>query len=272
MKKTGFILTSMLMASLFSCKPVQTGLDVADPSEKIIFLHHSTGRHVWYGDVKQDKKVRLKEEICMVPRLFNEYNDNHDKRVSIVERNFPSGDPYPWNNYPFDYYNIWVKNAGSTPYMEEPTLEMLTQEYDIIVFKHCFPVSNIVEDDGNPDINSEVKTLANYKLQYNALKEKLKEYPDTKFVVWTGAALLEISTNEGDAKRADAFFKWVRTEWDEPDDNISVFDFRSIETDGGIYLEPGFSKDPSWDSHPNRKVSAIAAKQFVDHLIQLIEN
>ena len=32
---------------------------------------------------------------------------------------FPKPNPYGWNNYPYDYYNIWVKNAGEELYMEE---------------------------------------------------------------------------------------------------------------------------------------------------------
>lgn len=31
-------------------------------------------------------------------------------------------------------------------FMEEHTLEMLTREYQVIIFKHCFPVNKIAED------------------------------------------------------------------------------------------------------------------------------
>ena len=60
-------------------------------------------------------------------------------------------------NDPYDYYNIWVKNAGNEPYKGEPTLEILTSKYDVIIFKHCFPSSNVEPDTGAPDINSKNK-------------------------------------------------------------------------------------------------------------------
>ena len=63
---------------------------------------------------------------------FIQYNAENGTNYRIIERAFPSGKPYKWKNYPFDYWNIWVKNAGYKPYMEEPTLETLTQLFDVI--------------------------------------------------------------------------------------------------------------------------------------------
>ncbi|MFZ5940870.1 MAG: hypothetical protein ACOYXB_09865 [Bacteroidota bacterium] len=266
---TGIIfLTAVFMFS--ACKPVQKELTYESPDMKIIFLHHSTGQNVWYGDVKQGQRFSFKEQTCMVPRLLKEYNDQSGRKISIEERAFPSGDPYKWKNYPFDYYNIWVKNAGPKPFMEEPTLEMLTPDYDVIVFKFCFPYSNILADDGQADINSEKKTLANYQLQYEALKEKMHSFPETRFIVWTGAALVENQTNEENAGRAVEMADWVKNTWDEEGDNITIFDFRSIETEGGLYLKPEYAVGPD-DSHPNMTLSARAAELFVAELINITE-
>ena len=129
----------------------------SETGANIVFLHHSTGNNVWKGGV---------------PEWFNGYNSQKGTSYRITERAFPSGDPYAWKNYPFDYWNIWVNNAGPEPYMTEPTLEMLTPEYDVIVFKHCYPVSQILEDTGSPDIASEDKRIENYKLQYAAILRK----------------------------------------------------------------------------------------------------
>jgi len=257
----------MLMSS--GCKKPVTQLLYDNPDSRVIFLHHSTGRNVWYGDVAQ-QKFYLRESTCMVPRLLKEYNDKTGKKINIQERYFPSGSPYAWKNYPFDYYNIWVKNAGETPFMEEPTLEMLTQDYDIIIFKHCFPVSRIVADDNNPEINSEVKTLANYKLQYEALRAKLNQFPQTSFIVWTGAALVESQLTVDEAKRAEEFYNWTRESWDVPGDNIELFDFRALETGGDLYLKPDYSVGID-DSHPNISLSTIAAEALVNKIIEVIE-
>ena len=139
---------------------------------KILFLHHSTGECVWNGGVKE---------------WFTAYNKDNKTEYEIAEQNFPKDDPYGWNNYPYDYWNIWVKHAGSKEFKGEPTLEMLTPKYDVIVFKHCFPVSGIDEDIGKGDVASEDKRVENYKLQYDALKKKLHEFPKTKFIVWKPA-------------------------------------------------------------------------------------
>ncbi len=47
---------------------------------------------------------------------------NIKKTTSLEEVAFPKSKPYGWNNYPYDYYNIWVNNAGPKPFMKEPTL------------------------------------------------------------------------------------------------------------------------------------------------------
>jgi hypothetical protein len=183
---------------------------------------------------------------------------------------FPKSSPYGWNNYPYDYWNLWVNHAGTSAYMEEPTLEMLTQTYDVIVWKHCFPVSSIAADTGSPDITSSVKSEENYKLQYNALKEKMHEFPNKRFIVWTGAALVESETNAAEAGRARDFANWVKTTWDEPGDNIYVWDFRNLETGGGLYLLPENAASTS-NSHPNSIFAASAAPMIGQRIIDVIE-
>lgn len=275
MRNSNILFTLLILGLIIflpSCKEPITQIKCENPDTKVIFLHHSTGRAVWYGDVKRGKSLAFKQPVCMVPRLIDEYNITNGKKISIEEKNFPTGDPYPWNNNPYDYYNIWVKNAGPEPFMGEPTLEILTKEYDVIIFKHCYPVSQVAEDDGNPDINSEKHTIANYKLQYDSLKAKLLDFPQTRFILWTGAALVEASTNQAEAERAKEFFDWVRNEWNTPGDNIELFDFRNLETEGGLYLKPEFSADPDWDSHPNRTLAKKAATALVQKIIEVVES
>ncbi len=116
---------------------------------KIAFLHHSTGQVVWLGTTsKVMSKVFGKSAVGS---WITDYNKKNGTRYEIEEIYFPTtSEGYPWANYPYDYYNIWVKNAGDAPYQGEPTLEMLTKQYDVIVWKHCFPVGNILPDTGRP--------------------------------------------------------------------------------------------------------------------------
>ncbi len=222
---------------------------------KIIFLHHSTGKQIWKGDVSG---------------WFKKYNADHSTGYKIVEQVFPQESPYGWKNYPFDYWNIWVKHAGEKPFMQEPTLEILTGQYKVIIFKHCFPVSDISEEDGNPGIDSERKTIETYKLQYLALREKMQEFPGTSFIVWTGAAQVKDEINEQNARRAKTFFDWVKTEWDQPGDNIFLWDFYQLETEGGLYLKPEYAKGMN-DSHPNKFFSKKVAPLFCRRIVAVIE-
>ncbi|MDP4197804.1 MAG: hypothetical protein Q8940_22350 [Bacteroidota bacterium] len=224
-------------------------------SAKVIYLHHSTGGVIWGGGVDT---------------TIANYNTNHGTNYSITQMEFPKSSPYGWNNYPYDYWNIWVNHAGPSAYMEEPTLEMLTQNYDVVVWKHCFPVSSVTADTGSPDITSNVKSEENYKLQYNALRAKMHEFPNKRFIVWTGAALVENATDDAEAERARDFANWVKTTWDEPGDNIYVWDFRSLETGGGLYLLPENAASTS-DSHPNATFAASAAPLIGQRIIDVIE-
>ncbi len=238
-------------------------------STKILFLHHSTGGNIWRGNNPSwYDKLGIEKDV---PAWFAGYNKENGTTYSIEDRHFPKERPYGWKNYPYDYYNIWVKNAGDSAYMEEPTLEMLTRDYDVIIWKHCFPVSNVKADGENPDIDSEEKTVQNYKLQYDALKKKMKEFPNTVFIVWTGAAQVEEKTDAERAERARSFFTWVKESWDEPGDNIHIWDFRQLETGGELFLERKNAASSS-NSHPNRRFSGRAARLFCQRIVDVIEN
>jgi len=218
----------------------------------ILFLHHSTGGYVWNGGVAKWIKA---------------YNRRNATSYNIVEQTFPKGTSYGWSNYPYDYWNIWVAHQGDEPYMREPTLEMICAQYDVIIFKHCFPVGKILEDTGKPDVTSKEKRIENYKAQYKALKKKMCQYPNKKFIIWTGAALVRGVTDEAEATRARAFFDWVKNEWDEPGDNIFLWDFYMLETDGELYMKDEYATDPT-NSHPNlvfcKKVAPLFAQRIVD--------
>jgi len=241
--------------------------DTMDKKVSIVFLHHSTGKSVWRGDASRYLyKLGFRGET---EKWFNRYNKRNKTNYAVEERYFPKTEPYGWKNYPYDYYNIWVKNAGNNEYMEEPTLEILTKQYDMIIWKHCFPVGRILEDTV-ADIDSEVKTLANYKLQYQALKDKMHAFPDTRFLVWTGAVLVEAKTTPEQAARTREFFDWVKNVWDEKGDNIYLWDLYELETGGGNYLKPEYSKGPT-NSHPNKEFSSRASKLFSQRIVDVIE-
>jgi hypothetical protein len=234
----------------------------------IIFLHHSTGRCIWNGELSKIKiKLGFDGEVI---NWFDKYNEENNTTYKITENDFPKKSPYGWANYPYDYYNIWVKNAGNKPFKDEPTLEILTKQYDLIIFKHCFPVSNIKSDTGSSDINSDKKTLANYKLQYDALKNKLLEFPKTKFIVWTPTALVENNTNNDEAERANEFSEWLKTVWDTKEDNIFLWDFRALQVEGGLFFKNEYAISEN-DSHPNSEFSSKVAPFFCKRIVDVLK-
>lgn len=276
-KISNFLVITTLISILImlSCKNQNE-----DPNFKILFLHHSTGEVIYNGQPPSTiKKITgkiskpLADKLppkAQLPSLIKEYNTEKGTNYSITEQEFPKAAPYGWNNNPYDYYNIWVYNAGDKPFMEEPTLEMLTKDYQIIVLKHCYPVSNIQPDQDSANINSYYKSIANYKLQYQALKDKMHSFPDTKFILFTGAAQVQANLPEQEAVRAREFFTWVVNEWDQPDDNIFIWDLYSLETEGGLYLKEGFAASSN-DSHPNKFFASRAVGLLFNRIIDVIE-
>lgn len=219
-------------------------------SAKIMFLHHSTGGVIWGGGVAA---------------WFDSYNTAHNTTYQITEQSYPNT-PYPWANYPYDYWNIWINPAADVTAKSQASLDTLTADYDVIILKHCYPVSNIAANTGSPLVSSEAKTIENYQLQYAALKTKLHEYPNTKFIVWTGAAQGQ-STDAGELARSREFFTWVKTTWDQPDDNIYLWDFYELETEGGNYLLPQYN---TGDGHPTGAFAAKVAPYFCKRIVNVI--
>jgi hypothetical protein len=231
---------------------------------RIAFLHHSTGGNVWKGGV---------------PEFFQGWNAAHGTDYRITDLTYPAstgGWPwimrrlvthYPWENYPYDYWNLWVAHTGASRDRKELNLDDIARDYDVIVFKHCYPVSGIEPDDGAPSVSSRKKTLANYRLQYQALRERLAQVPDRKFIVWTGPALTAAATNPEQSQRARAWADWVRSSWDRPGDNVFLWDFYALETRGGLVLPDADATSPT-DPHPNpalaRRVAPLLGQRIVD--------
>lgn len=220
----------------------------------ILFLHHSTGGVIWDGGVAG---------------WFDAYNADRGTSYRITERAYP-GDGYPWDNYPYDYWNIWVRHAGDRQYKKQDTLEILTRDYDVIVWKHCYPVSAVNADTGSPKVSSDVRSLENYKLQYDALRAKMLEFPETRFILWTGAARVQAAGDEDQARRAREFFAWVVETWDQPGDNVYVWDFWQLETEGGLYLLDDYAAGAE-DSHPNSAFAARVAPYLGQRIVAVIE-
>ncbi len=231
-------------------------ISIAGYSQEVIFLHHSTGGNVFnQGNV---------------PDWINNYNIAHTRSLHVTERSYPNT-PWTWSNYPYDYWKLWIDGSCNSSDPDIECLNTLASNYDMIIFKHCFPGASILPNNGNPDVSSDIQTLDNYKVQYRALRLLFDSYPDTKFMVWTLAPLHRLATSPEMASRAFEFVQWVKSDWLSEDGNshpnIVIFDFFSlvaeldqVPVNGVRYC---LKYDNEWshtdsDSHPN-----LAANQYV---------
>ncbi|MGV8133856.1 MAG: hypothetical protein AB2L20_01470 [Mangrovibacterium sp.] len=248
----------------------------ADAQERnIVFLHHSTGGLIYNNGHVADS--------------IQAFNRKNGTDYSITERSFPDK-PYPWANYPYDYWNIWIKGycnekKGSDGASNVACLEDLCAAYDVVILKHCFPGADILEDTGTPQISSARKSLENYKLQYRALRDKFQEFPENLFIVWTLVPRHRLDADSPqNAKRAKEFADWVKNEWlsengrDYP--NIRIFDYFSLAAEMDIHAahprvpyclkyEYELAHDQE-DSHPNQLASEEIGRAFSRFIIETI--
>ena len=223
--------------------------------ERIIFLHHSTGNIIYSdGDV---------------PGWIADYNTTQNSAYLVQDRYYPNT-PYPWANYPYDYWNLWVNGSCRADTPNIHCLDQLTADYQVVIFKNCFPVSNIGADTGSPDITSSKKSLENYKLQYSAVRDKLQEYPDTLFIFWTGAPLHRLATTPDKATRARQFADWVKNEMVAGGSypNIRVFDYFGLTAGTDNVLRYDYEKSHTGsDSHPNSQAATDVGPVFARFII-----
>jgi len=276
---------SMSPAAVAAEKAQSAGVSAMHRTVRVAYLHHSTGEAIWQGGVRgrvfrawesgfmpRWGKTWLNKSYAFgVPGFFDSWNAAHGTDYRITRLTYPATTGgYPWANYPYDYWNLWVAHSGERHDRGELNLDDLVRDYDVIVFKHCFPVSQIVPQAGVPDVALSEKAIGNYKLQYEALKRRLRQFPTKQFVLWTGPVLARSATDAGQAQRTRQFFDWVRSTWDEKGDNIFLWDFYSIAADEHGFLAERHESAPG-NSHPGAELSRVAAALIARRIVDVIE-
>lgn len=157
----------------------------------------------------------------------------------------------------------------------------LVSKYDVIIMKHCFPSSDIIEDSGMVDPCSSRQSPENYKAVYRLLRNEFDNYPDKLFIIWTLPPRHRLyEPIEGDkyenAARATAFSNWLLGEYlseSGSHPNIYVWDFRSLVTDpdtGFLEYEYELSHRRP-DSHPNKSANNTVGPRFARFIVDSIE-
>jgi hypothetical protein len=248
--------------------------DPSPPREatKLIFIHHSCGEN-WLADDNGGLGLELgKNHYFVSDTNYGWGPDNIGDRTDIPDwlEWFRSEET---NRYMDALFN---ENARHSDYSR--TLTDPGGENEIVLFKSCFPNSNL---DGNPKDPAQVGTdltVANAKYVYNELLKYFATQRHKLFVVITAPPLID-STH---AENARAFNDWLVDDWrrenDYAYDNVAVFDFYNVLTgpdnhhrylNGAIehsYVEgmnTAYYPSAPDDDHPSRAGNLKARDEFV---------
>lgn len=230
-------------------------LATRDPAVRALFLHHSTGRNVMFFPSQG------------VPAWFDAYNATSALDIDFDESWYPPDG----SNMPADYHGLWFGRPGE--------LERVIDGQHVVVVKHCYPASALVEDDGKVDPSQDIRTLANYQAYYRALRDRLRQHEETLFVFWTLPPLHPLAGEEPGraerARRAQRFSEWLAGEFLTEDPqlvNAAIFDVRALWADPVTqFLKAEFQLDPKDDdSHPNAKANDLAGPAFAQFLVDAI--
>ncbi|MFH1738921.1 MAG: hypothetical protein ABIH23_07915, partial [bacterium] len=264
----------------------------AQVTDDIIFLHHSCGDN-WLND---GLRSVLESKI-----YIDEVNDTYYGDVLAPDSGRPPslGD-IPGDNTNMNHWILWFND-----YLQGiERFESNNGSNKIIMFKSCFPTSNVWsdgEEPGNPFADDQ--TLANYRSvyrhpvgpsgtynqdgrAYRPLEQVFAAHPDILFIPITAPPRHfgpDDETNNQEASRARTFNNWLKNEWltgylaTHPDNaNVAVFDWFDIlaypSTDAvhpnRLRAEYGGN---SGDSHPNTMANEYSAGLFSTFLDQAYE-
>jgi hypothetical protein len=218
---------------------------------QINFLHHSVGANlIAQGDVRQRLTNRGYD--------FFDHGYNGDGLVladgTSAGMNFDVPDD---NTNPDGFAAIFGQPLNDPP---DNTFSHLMQ-YDVIVFKSCYPVSNIQSDE----------QLAEYKSYYLSIRQRMDEYPAKIFIVVTPPPEIPADSDAQAAARAREFADWLASgEYRSGHANVFTFDFFGLMADPSTNMLRGEYQSDEFDAHPNELANQTAGPLFADFIDQSI--
>lgn len=269
---TAFIILGVI---LLGSSASAAGDDPTPPTEtvKLIFIHHSTGEN-WL----RDDYGGLGEALAQNNYFVSDTNygwgpDSIGDRTDII--NWPewfTGSESP--RYLAALYAESGQNSSYTRLPNDPG-----GENQVVMFKSCFPNSNLEGSPGDSPDPNEGMTVGYAKYVYNQLLQYFITRPDKLFVVITAPPVQDRSY----ADNARAFNTWLVQDWlrenNYPYPNVAVFDFYNILThndnhhrfvDGRVEWVTDHGNNtlryPSDDDHPSAKGSRKATEEFLPML------
>ena len=268
------LIAILLLAAIPQPAPRLQTVDPSPPENivKLIFIHHSTGEN-WLADGYGDLGRTLS---------LNNY--------FVSDTNYGWGPDGIGDRTDIPNWLEWFSSSESSRYMTalfnesdqhsdySRSLPDPGGENQVVMFKSCFPNSELSGNPDDPPSPGEDLSVGNAKYVYNTILETFASRPDKLFVVITAPPLSD-STYAGNAR---AFNQWLVDDWLQENNytlnNVAVFDFYNILTGpdahhhvmgGQIEHIVGVSNTlhyPSDDDHPSVAGSRKATEEFVPML------
>ena len=219
-------------------------------SERLVFIHHSVGRNWLDEGGLRDSLMAMGIGVHGASRQCD-LGKNTD-----LNHWLPKFEGKLETIFKFDQQTGSV--ADGSP------------ENDIIMFKSCYPNSNIVSDGaeiGNP--YDETRTLSNYRATFDSLKNIFSQNAAKKFIYVTAPPLVPSKTTPENAARARQFNNWLTNEFlqqyreDTVLDNFYIFDFFDLLADEDNVLKAEYRRSDT-DAHPNAAGSKAATAAFIE--------
>lgn len=223
-----------------------------EPPARIIFMHHSTGGGlIWHGGVR--------EAFTDLGYEFwdHGYNDEGltDATGNATGINWEVPDD---NTDPDGWFNIFAQPVTDPP---SNTLSHML-EYDVIIFKSCFPTSNIESDE----------QLEAYQSYYLAIRDVIDQHPDKLFIAFTPPPLIPNDTAPEAAARARVWSDYLASpQFLDGHPNLVVFNFFDLLADEDNLLRAEYRTSES-DSHPNELANQALGPVFVEFVDQAIQS
>lgn len=222
-----FVIALTLLFSLLLFSPSHAQDENPNPPAepvKLIFIHHSVGEN-WLTDGDGDLGRMLSENNYFVSDTNYGWGpDSIGDATDIV--NWPQWFTGPESGRYMDaLYNESGQNSSYTR-----TISDAGGENRIIIFKSCFPNSNLEGNPTDPPASSPGYSGGGAKYVYNQLLTYFRTRPDKLFVVITPPPVLDPTY----AQNARAFSEWLVRDWLAENgyslNNVAVWDFHHVLT------------------------------------------
>ena len=214
---------------------------------RLVFIHHSTGEN-WLVDSNGRLGIALRNNRYFVSDTNYGWGPpDQDCGYDSIGDHTDIGHWYNWfcgthcATYLSALYKANGRNCSYSRLGKNPG-----GENKIILFKSCFPNSNLRGRPGDPartgpnplrgqDSSSQYMTVANAKGIYKDLLKYFATRPDKLFVVVTAPPLSARETSPGAANNTRALNRWLVNNWlsGYPHKNVVVFDFYNVLTSNG---------------------------------------